>query len=192
MKLWTIRSPREVSILQANGVLITNKKYIESDFIFAYDWMVEKLDLVDDKPSHCSYPIWAWKCFDKSRFCRPDLRLRWGTKAKEELYLIELDIPDNKILLSEYHLWHNVLDKNYLAKNENDELLFESFLNKNNLESKLSPLVKDKVFKSWEYIFNWSKLDKNWHGNSVGDSIQAVFWELKIEWVTKITFFKSK
>ena len=160
MRLWTIRNPKEVSILQKNGVLTTDKTYIEQDFISAYNWMSMKLNSIDKKPSHCNYPIWAWKCYDKSRFCKPDLRLRWGTKAKEELYLIELEIPDKKVLLSEYHLWHSVLDNNYIAYSEDDELL--------------------------------CKLDKSWHGESLGDSIQAVFWELKLEWVTKITFFKSK
>jgi len=53
-----------------------------------------------------------------------------------------------------------VLDNNYIAYSEDDELL--------------------------------CKLDKSWHGESLGDSIQAVFWELRLEWVTKITFFKSK
>jgi len=183
MKLWTIRNPKEVSILQKTGVLTTDKTYIEQDFISAYNWMSMKLNSIDKKPSHCNYPIWAWKCYDKSRFCKPDLRLRWGTKAKEELYLIELEIPDKKVLLSEYHLWHSVLDNNYIAYNEDDELLFE----KND-----TSFYYEKIEKSWEHIFNWGKLDKSWHGESLGDSIQAVFWELRLEWVTKITFFKSK
>ena len=187
MRLWSIRNPVELDIIYQNGVFFTDEKYIDFDYKSAYDWMARELEKKVKKPNEqCRYPIWAWKCWDSNRNCRPDLRTRLG-KRNEELVLVEFDIPDNLVLLSEFHLWHFVLNNWYLPINEKDKLNFENTL-KNSPPDHCNKLIT----QSWQNIFYWEKLDPTYHGTDLGSSIQAVFWELKKEWITKTTYFKSK
>ncbi len=67
----------------------------------------------------------------------------------------------------------------------------KQLLEKNNIQSPSCPLdkvYKDKLLKSWKHIFNWDELDKQWHRESTGESIQAIFLELKMEWVNSIIY----
>jgi len=192
MVLWTIRSSIELRAFESTETLLTDDSFIDKDYIGSYDWMANKLlDKVSKPSNHIKYPIWLWKCWDKERSCRPDLRVRWGKKS-EELVLLKVNIPDSLVLLSEYHLWHYVLNKWYLPKDIKDYKNYTnlSFSNKN--FTQLSNKEKKIIIDSWNNIFNWNTLDKTFHGNSLGSSIQAVCWEIKKEWILDTKYFISK
>lgn len=194
MELWTIRNLSELDNIEKHGRLITDNRKIDPDFIPAYKWIAAELGARVDKPCiKCRYPIWAWECWDLDRNKKPDLRVRWGIKD-ENLILIKVNIPDNFVLLSEYHLWHYVLNKWYLPRDIKDQMNFEKILFKGNLNNEwpFQEPFHTLVTDSWQRIFFWKKLNSDFHGENLGSSIQAVFWELKEEWIMDVKHFKSK
>ncbi len=194
MELWSIRNPVEIDIINNHGRLVTDAKLVDSDFILAYNWIATELEVRIKKPyKDIRYPVWAWKCWDSERSCKPDLRVRWGHK-NEELVLLKLDIPDELLLHSDYQLWHHVLNRWYLPIDEKDQKNFEEVLRKdgiNNIWPFPEP-YQSQVINSWKRIFCWNELDPSYHGSNLGSSIQTVFWEIKKEWVKEIRYFKSK
>ena len=194
MELWSIRNPLELDIIYSTGTLITNESLIDPDYISAYDWMAAELDARVKRPYKlCRYPVWLWKCWDAERSCKPDLRVRWGRK-NEDLILLRLDIPDNLLLLSEFHLWHYALNGWYLPTNESDESSFEEALRKDGIDNKwpFPEPYHSMVVRSWRHMFAWEQLDSSYHGSNLGSSIQAVCWEIKREWILEVSRFRSK
>ena len=80
------------------------------------------------------YPIWFWHQYKNSKSKRPDLResglLSKGTKG----VLIEFEKPETEILLSDFNLWHFVLNYWHIANNEEQELEFNKLLKTSNVE----------------------------------------------------------
>lgn len=190
MRLWSIRKFEEWEQLEQNGVLITDPARIDKDFLVAYRWITKELEKKVPKPhSDCQFPLWAWQCWDSERSCRPDLRVRWG-EAGEKLVLMTLDIPDELVLLSDFQLWHFVLTRWFLAKNQKEEKLFEALCEKQGATSK--PIGEQQMIASWQQIFHWQDIDSRYFGEGVGESIQAVFWEIQPHWVQSVKVFHSK
>jgi len=157
MELWSIRSPSELDILNNQGRLITDSSMIDPDYVPAYKWIAAELNARVNRPcGKCRYPVWAWKCWDSERNCKPDLRVRWGNK-NEELVLLKINIPDNLVLLSEFHLWHYALNGWYLPANEEDQVNFESILHKDetNNEWPFPEPYYSFVVDSWLRMFSW-------------------------------------
>lgn len=192
MELWSIRNPSELAVLYDQGSLITDSEMIDPDYVPAYDWMAAELDrLVKIPRQECRYPVWAWKCWDYERSCKPDLRVRWGNK-NEELVLLKIEIPDHLVLLSEFHLWHYALNRWYLPIDEEGQMNFDRIVGQGNTnEWPFQEPYYSLVIHSWRRMFSWEKLDPKFHG-ALGSSIQAVFWEIKREWVIEARHFRSK
>lgn len=175
MRLWSIQHRVAYEQLQKTGVLYANEQYLfcEEDFRFAYDWMSEQLELrIGKAPKGVRYPIWAWYQWEGKRQ-RLDMRYhrRWGEKGTP-IVLLTVDVPDHLVLLSEFDLWHCVLNHGPVDCSEDGESFFS----------------EQQMRKSWERIFEWDTIR---HANGVPKTTQAVFWELREEWVEKAEFFVS-
>jgi hypothetical protein len=192
MVLWSIRNPSELEVIRIQGRLITDASLIDPDYVAAYNWMASELNRRVKRPcSECRHPVWLWKCWDSERRCRPDLRLRWG-KKNEELVLLKLVIPDDLLLLSDYHLWHYALNKWYLPVDAKDEKCFKSILRQKKIREEwpLPEPYDSIVIDSWKRMFSWDHPDIKYHGSTIGTSIQAVSLEIRDEWVSKVRHFK--
>jgi len=176
MKLWTIQDKEAYNFLKKNGVLHTNEKYLwcEDSFKHAYDWMASELDKKDSRPEGVRYPIWAWYQWNGKRKKR-DLRERaLSTKGKPAVQL-EIEIPDDKVLLSDFDIFHCVLNKWYVSSSEEDYEQFKEWCASQD-ESK----IINRITESWSKIFDLTKEDDNWlYGKNENKCIQAVFWELR-------------
>ncbi|MBO1870985.1 DUF3841 domain-containing protein [Lachnoanaerobaculum sp. Marseille-Q4761] len=176
MLLWTIQHVAAYKVLLETGRLLANEKYLfcEEDFRFAYDWLSEQMkNRIGIQPDGVKYPIWAWYQWEGVRK-RLDMRSHryWGKKG-EPIVLLSIDIPDNRVLLSDFDMWHNILNDGYLALYEKDDI---------------DDPCEDEKRKSWENVFNIDIETDYWH---TPKSTQATFWELKKDWVLKAEHFIS-
>lgn len=204
MRLWTIQHKEAYTTLQEKGVLHANEEHLfcEDDFRYAYDWMANKLSEKDTKPNGVNYPLWAWYQWEGKRK-RRDLRNTGLGERGTSCVQLEIEIPDNKVLLSDFDVFHIVLNNCNLCGTEEEDRQFESWYKSLGIKygdwrkdvtgNPSLQEVKDRIIKSWDGIFDLEKEDDNWiYGKNENKSIQAVFWELRIEQVSWACEFKAR
>lgn len=187
MKLWTIQTEEAYKKLLEEGHLYGDfSKSIMQDWKLQYEWLAARMRKRIDPPSpNISFPIWAWHTYDGKRK-KPDLRReRFGNGFYGEVfYCLEIEIPDNEVLLSDFDLWNIILLNGLISYSEKEdekiEAQYES-LQKEEKESFLS--------KNWEKVFDIIELDNPWV--TCGEWIQATFWELKTEHIKQVWKFIS-
>lgn len=186
MKLWSIQTEDVYNKVMSDGYCIVDRNKseclyadnkIDEQFDRSYNWLVEKMTEKIGKPENVVLPWWAYY---KSCGVR-DLTLKdlqyFGTPGKEYM-LLELEVPDNEVVLSDLDAWHFVLNNWWL-----DGSLNEEEWDKNNewIES-LSPEERQKVkTESWNDIFDIEPFENDWM--SKGQSVQATFWILRKEYI---------
>lgn len=148
-------------------------------------------------PFRNSMPLWAWYQWQSSKKKRPDLRFKGFLEKGEQGVLIEFEISDELVLLSDFELWHHVLNYWYLPSSKDDGEAFELELAKKNLSFytvKPPPhfIYHKKIEKSWRRIF-----DLDWENPYLTSprkekSIQACFWKLEIKNVRNHKEFSAR
>jgi hypothetical protein len=193
MTIWTIKPLNVYEELLEQGIFRcdpANENFwgvISEEFKYAYDWLVKQMKIkVGIPPKDVLYPIWAWALIDGINK-KPDLRRTEFNNYAGENVVLELEIPDSDLLLSDEVNWHYCLNNWYLhgennkefdeAKWEEAEVWFD------NLPSDKKQSIK---FKSWERI-----LDKN---DKINDwkFVQATFWELREEQIKSVRRFTGR
>lgn len=131
-------------------------------------------------PEGVKYPLWAWHTiYGKQQ--EPDLRKSMFRKYEDPRVCIELDIPDDKVLLTDYDTWLEVLNDEYIdfALSEEDYKLeranYEALTAEEQLEAKI---------RSWERAFGILPYQNNWR--RIGFFVQACFWEIRPEHVKTV------
>lgn len=188
MKLWTIQPMKVLEIIEKEGVFHCNPKSEEFsyDFTEAYLWICKKMDEKFSRPESCTFPIWAWHTRNW-KHKKPDLRnVGLGYKG-QEYACIELEIPDEKVLLSDYILWHYVLNDSWIDDSTNEQEWEEQ----NEWFDSLPVKEKEKLkIESWNKIINPKTFENDWV--SIGKFIQATFWEIRKENVKKVQKFVAR
>lgn len=171
MKLYTIQSQNAWVEAQHVGFLVGNKEYVWSEFLEPYQWMMDQMS----KRLHNydgEYPIWLW-CH------KPDLRssghLNRGTIGE----LLEVELEDQEVLLSDFMAWHIVLANSFLSLTEEEDHLYET-----------GSLTMKKE-ESWERIFHYNDLRcfEYWKGPS---DLQGVTGKIPTERIKHLKTFKAR
>ena len=140
---------------------------------------------IGDPPEGVSYPVWVWYMREGVRK-QPDLRReRWGNGWKGERFAcMEIDIPEEKVVLSDFDSWSIILLHGLIAETEEE-------LDKLEQEQNSLPYKERKMYreKNWEQVFDLTYVDNDWMHR--GDWIQATFWELRKEDIRKVRFFTA-
>lgn len=195
MKIWTIQTIdvwhklKEEKVVTCDPKLAPYLKNEEFSFCGSYNWMRKKMiDRIGDSTYKSNiYPIWGWYINSGSNK-KPDLRRSAYGKPGTQMVCMRLEIPDNKVLLSDFDLWHVVLNNSYLGSSTNEE---EQDTEWEWLDT-LSEVDKQKeIEKSWDRIFNVNKDFNNTYYSS-SDYIQATFWELHLDYVEDVQIFKAR
>lgn len=154
-----------------------------AEFRRSYQWMIQQMiEKIGKAEKVGSYPVWAWYRRDYQRK-RPDFRER---RDYPDEVCIELDIPDEKVLLSDFDAWHFVLNDLYYSNATNDaewERQAEWF---SSLSEKEQEQVKEE---SWKRIFDISPRFGDWEHN--GRMVQACFWKIEKAQVRKVWRLKE-
>lgn len=174
MRLWSFQSLDIVEKLQNNIPYVCDFKKSpfkdEEQFVEAYSWLIEKLSKRIVKPDHIDYPVWAWYSYNGANK-KPDLRTY---QAYNDSALLELEIDDSRIVLTDFVIWHDVLNNVKSMTDEEWEISFE-----NNIK-----YSQKEIEESWDRIFH---IDK-----SLDHSIQANFWSIFPEDIVKIHKINKK
>lgn len=187
MKLWTIQKPDAYADLIKEGVYRTDPKYISSNKLEAYGWYAEQLaQRVSPPPPGTSYPVWAWYKLNNEQK-KPDFRTSGYAKTGTELVCMELEVPNELVLLSEYNDWICALQGLYIHDTGKDELYdYESSM----LEAMSEEQRTRAIRNSWNKIFDIRSFFST--KGCRGINIQGAIWEIRKEYVRKTWTFKAK
>lgn len=180
MLLYTIQPVELYEKLLAEKTLVNTGIFFDDftreTFVRSYDWMVcQMIARGIEKPENAKYPFWAWYKYSAEK-AKPDLRHAGHAPRGTECVCFELVLPDNSVLLSNFDLWHFVLNNRPILPDENWEQLCDEF---DSLLPDEQEMVKQK---SWENIF--SDFDDS--------PVQATFWKLELQTVRDVRFFTAR
>lgn len=136
----------------------------DESFLKAYKWLTTQMETKTSKPpDKVTFPVWAWaKSNGKTK--KPDKRTLMFNKYPKDYRIIELEVDESRILLSDFDLWHNVLNSFPILTDEEYDKEIYNLMSINEVE------------ETWEQIFNITAVN----------DIQACFWEIRPEDVIKI------
>lgn len=187
MKLWTIQPIETWELFNKQGYYHGTFEYI-MEFPEAYDWMKKQL-VIKIGINKEYYPVWAW-------VQKPDLRTSGHLDKGKKGVLLELNVDENEVLISDFDLWHYVLNYWYLPISEEDGDKFDKKLESKGLSyNKQKPLPEPYnsiVEDSWQRIFDLDWVEESITGKQDNKWFQTVFWDLKIEQVKKVKEFISR
>lgn len=190
MRLWTIQPVDVYDEILRTGVYRCDisKSSFKNDkpFIKAYDWMKSKLTERCGNPNNITDMVWAWHTRNGNHK-KPDLRESGYGKRGDRCVCIEIEIPDEQVLLSDFDNWHCVLNNYYCDDSQSEDewnAITEWY---DSLDGKEAERLK---IESWDNIFNVTKYENAWRRN--GYYVQAVFWEIKAEQIKDVKYFTAK
>ena len=186
MTLWTTQQKEFYDELMQNGFAFCRQlSDLGNDMVLAYRWMADQMRKRIGEPPlpEIQYPVGAWYQYGSGKWRKPPLSeeaLSCGDGPSSVEVMMELDVPDNQALLSDFDLWHIPLNySGYLIHHKRSFLKkAEKLFGYRNLE-KFPPDVQKMYFKSWEKIFEIRPK----HKSSYTKYIQATLWWVKKEWL---------
>ena len=187
MILWTCQEEAVYNELLKTGVYRCDLNLSSmKDCREKYDWLVRQMkQRIGPPPEQVTYPVWAiYQQSDKHR--KLDLRReRWECGCDGEHFAcIEIEIPDRDVLLSDFDAWCIILSDFLISDTEQEGCRLEAQY------EALSPSEKRHMKeKNWERAFDLSPLNNGWTRR--GYEIQATFWELRLEQVRDVRFFRA-
>ena len=136
MRLYTIQEEDFWKKCQDLGGIFIERQFIDEEFFLrSYEWM--RRQMAKRLPAYSGdFPVWAWAE-------RPDLRtIYWNVKGYP-FFLLTIEVPADRVLLSDFGDWHIVLNDGYLPIDDADfEREWES------------PATQEEKEASWERIFD--------------------------------------
>ena len=110
MIIWTIQPYSVYQQLKSKGQFYCDpeksENLKENNFQVAYNWMIKQMKRRKILPPRdVKVPLWAWYRRDY-KHVRPDFR--WIRDSEIEVCM-EINIPEEKVLLSDFEAWHFVL-----------------------------------------------------------------------------------
>ncbi|MBC7099393.1 DUF3841 domain-containing protein [Candidatus Bipolaricaulota bacterium] len=187
MRVWTIQPVEVLEQLEAEEVLYADLAYIPEEFRHAYDWMRAQMKRrILGYRGH--YPWWGWHS------PRPDLRRSGHLPRGTQGVCLELELDPHEVLLSDFDVWHVVLNRGYLALGEDEEEEWYQRLEAAVPDSRIRPLPEpwwSDMLSSWERIFDLEALaaSEYWRGERY---IQATFEVLRLADVRKCKPFVAR
>jgi hypothetical protein len=187
MKIWTTQAKEFYDLLMEQGYAYCLHicETAEEGWKYPYDWMVEQMRKRIGEPPlpEIKYPVWAWYQYGSGKHRKPELcrdTMSCGECPSGIEVMMELDVPDNEVLLSDFDLWHVPLNHScYLVEPKSRRL---KKMLKRQGRKHLYEFPEDlqaMVRKSWEKIFD---LRLN-HKSSYNKYIQGTLWWVKKEWL---------
>jgi hypothetical protein len=198
MILWSIQTIAAWQELSSVGVLRGNPRYVDDTFLPAYQWMVQQMRHRIGPPDYpATLPVWAWYQWESLQRPRPDLRAAGHLAPGERGVRITCEVADQRVLLSDFELWHYVLNNWYIPCSEADAQQFEAECDACTSSAQQSALsdcrhLQQQITASWGRIFDIEWEEEYCTYKRAEKSIQATLWELRLEDVRNIKEFTAK
>jgi hypothetical protein len=181
MRLWTIQPAEVFADWHPRGVYRADPEKAEEGFLPAYQWLAAQMRKRLPPPeTPCALPVWAWYQAISAARPRPDLRTAGHGPRGQRCVLLTIEIEAEKVLLSDFDLWHYVLGDNYLTpifyEDEDDE----------------PKSTRRERERSWEKIFDMDFASPRIADPRPQKFIQATFWELKATQIVAVRPFVAR
>lgn len=193
LQVWTIQTLLAWEQLKATGVLRADEQFIEPCFRPAYDWLAAQMKTRIGLPHEgVTYPIWFWSQWENAKRRRPDLRAVGHLPRGEREVLLGCEVCKDAALLSDFMLWHYVLNDWDLSGTPAEQTAFEREHDPPVLS--LSVIAQERKIKSWERIFDldFRTADADISPPRAERCIQGVTWELRLAQVTRAQVFQAR
>jgi hypothetical protein len=151
-------------------------------------------------------PIWVWYQWNGIKQPRPDLRMSGHLPPGTSGVRIECIIAPCRVLLSDFLLWHYVLNGGYLPNSLADQEAFDEeedhyLVQAGTSHARNIPVMyqhfyphhlRSKIIASWQRIF-----DLDWMADDITCTteekvIQGTLWELRLEDVRRVQHFVAR
>ncbi|RJE90542.1 DUF3841 domain-containing protein [Paenibacillus sp. 1011MAR3C5] len=103
MKCWTIQTVEGWNQAQANGFLKGNPECVWPDCMQSYGWMMGQMKKRIPRYEG-GFPVWLWTK-------RPDLRCNGKLPKGERGVLLEVQLDEDEVLISDFQAWHIVWER---------------------------------------------------------------------------------
>ncbi len=153
MRLYTVQHKLALDEILNGANFYCDEKFADVDFKKAYNWLKVQMErILKCKIPTNLYPIWFHSCIQAFGFeveNQDELDNLFYFKEKD-YYLLEFEIPDDMLVMSDYEKWHCVLNNSFLDKGfykPYDEIEpFKSY-------------SSSEIEESWKEVFNISDTD---------------------------------
>ena len=192
MRLWTIQPKSMYDVLRKDKVLHcdhTNSScsindtdpQVQKSFKMGYDFIVSQMKArIGNPPDGVQYPIWLWHMDQPGINARPDLR-KHNRYSPRPYVMMELEIPSDQVLLSNFELYHMILNDSPIYDDYNSD---EEYNAMDEWYESLPSESKAKYkLESWSKIFNI---------NFTQDITQATVWEIKLDYLVRVWHYVKK
>jgi len=204
MRLWTLQHENVLRIVQEQGVFRADGRRCDRDFRDAYAWL--RQEVKKRVSGAAGRPlIWAWKQ------PKPDLRRSGHLISGTPGVRLELEIPDERVLLSDFDGWHFRLNSSYLpvssadmeSWHEQDRLKLRALQRENprittmELKRRIDEDVMEEIEASWQRMFDLPLMKSAFCTPEMTfedyeQHIQAVFEYFTVDEIRKVTHFTAR
>ena len=195
MRLWTIQNMAAWEFLQREQVLVADQRYSLDCFREPYTWMVRQMEC-RTKANFEAWPLWAWYQWHGVDRRKPDLRCRGHLRRGERGVRIEFEQPGSGVLLSDFDLWHYVLNYWYLPETMVAGDAFAAELREHNIEPalalRLPAAYHRRMEDSWNRIFDLDWANEDYTDPRDQRAIQATFWKLHFHQIRDVKVFTAR
>jgi hypothetical protein len=154
-------------------------------FLPAYAWMARQMaERIGPPSGRSKYPVWAWHTWSKPNAV-PDLRVGGHLPRGTKGYRLTLEVPEGKVVLSDFDLWHYCLNGWHLAKSAAEDRRVARMA-KGLLPDEWQAMKEH----SWQYIFDLSAPRTRYLGQV--RSIQATLWRVDLDMVRSVQAFVGR
>lgn len=198
MLIQTIQPQSMLSEIKKEGIVYARADFEQYEpsltswgFSNAYDWMKEQMINKGVPPENNSQDLfWAWAWSGDLGKKDIDLRTRKSHNLKGQMVLT---LEKDDILLSDFELWHYVLNYWPIALSSKEEKFWNKLSETKNNFYKNKPLknkeLDDKIRQTWQNIFQVEE-EKDYFIYNFSKSVRK-YLELK-KIVTQATFWSIK
>lgn len=186
MVIWTTQQKEFYDELMQNGVAFCRQlSELGKNLELAYHWMADQMrKRIGDPPlPEIQYPVWAWYQYGSGKWRKPPLvqeTLSCGDSPSGIEVMMELNVPDDQFLLSEFDLWHIPLNYSNSLVHPKDKRFMKMYKKYWRMRfENYPPELKEIYYRSWEKIFD-IRLN---HKSTYTSYIQATLWWVRKEWV---------
>lgn len=127
MKYYTLQTLKAWTQAKEKGYLEGNREFMMDDEKY-YGWMINQMSK-RLKNYNGEYPVWLWLTLDNINII---------DTLDNDYVLLEIELSEDKVLLSSFYAWHDIINDGYFG--DNKELLPQE--------------------ENWEMLFNQSELSK--------------------------------
>ena len=113
MKVYTIQTVSFYEELINDGIAFCKREgYWCRENRFQYDWMAEQMRKRIGEPPlpEIKYPVWVWQQKKKKKRPTPIMSPCDIEEGESEAVMLELEVPDDAVLLSDLDLWIHPLN----------------------------------------------------------------------------------